>query len=178
MADNIKICAPDDPNRCQGVTAFGQCNKLSIEGRERCPMHDGAKSIKDRKEIQGYQIAKWQVRLDRLAGAESVRSLRTEIGVLKMTLEALLNRCHDEDDLIEKESAFSNLIMKIEKIVVSCSRLERTTGMMLDKTAALQIAANICNIIGEELSDPAQIERITDKIINQVLNVETVNVDA
>ena len=178
MADGIEICAPDDPNRCQGVTAFGQCNKLSIPGRDRCPMHDGAKAIKNKKEVSGYQLTKWRGRLDRLADTNGVRSLRDEIGILKMTLEALVQRCQTDDDLIEKASAFGELIMKIEKVVLSCHRLEKTTGMMLDKTAALQIAANICQIIGEEVEDEDQIVRITDRIITQVLNVETVNIDA
>ena len=178
MADGIKICPPDDPNRCQGSTAFGQCNKYAIEGTDRCPMHSGAKAIKDRNAVSGYQLTKWRNRLDRLASTEGVRSLRDEIGILKMTLEALANRCNDDDDLIEKASGLTHLVEKIEKVVLSCHRLEKTTGMMLDKTAALQIAANICDIVAEEITDPGQIERITDKIIERVLNVETLNVDA
>jgi hypothetical protein len=136
-------------------------------------MHAGADSYKNKSAVTGYQLAKWRARLDRLTDSNGVRSLRDEIGVLKMTLEALVNRCQDDNDLIMNQSAFGDLVARIEKVVLSCHRLEKTTGMMLDKTAALQIASNICNIIGEEVSDPDQIARITDKIITQVLNIET-----
>lgn len=174
MADGIQICEPDDPNRCQGATAFGQCNKLSVPGSDRCPMHNSATTFKNKKIISGYQLTKWRSRLDRLADTNGVRSLRDEIGILKMTLESLANRCNDDEDLITNASGLTHLVEKIEKVVLSCHRLEKTTGMMLDKTAALQIAANICEIIGSELTDPKVIESITDKIITQVLNIETI----
>ena len=174
MAEGLIVCAPDDPNRCQSVTAFGQCTKLSLEGATDCQMHINRQSVRNKDLINGYHLTKWQARLDRLADANGVRSLRTEIGVLKMTLESVLQRCQSDEDLIEYSNKIMALTEKIEKVVLSCSRLERTTGMMLDKTAALQIAGNICTIIGNHVDDPVAIEAITTQIIEQVLNIENV----
>ena len=174
MADGIKNCPADDPNRCQGATAVGQCTKLSVEGKDRCPMHQGAISRINKDLINGYQLTKWEARLSRLADTNGVRSLRSEIGILKMTLESVVQRCNTDEDLIEQSNKMMALVEKIEKVVLSCNRLEKTTGMMLDKSAALQIAGNICSIIGDHIDDPEVIERITTQIIEQVLNIENV----
>jgi hypothetical protein len=174
MAEGLIRCPEDDPNRCQGATAFGQCDKLSVEGSDRCKIHQGSIARKNKEIVNGYMLTKWQSRLDRLADANGIRSLRSEIGMLKMTLEAVVGRCNTDDELIESSSKIMSLVEKIEKVVLSCNRLERTTGMMMDKTQALQIAGNICTIIGEHVSDADTIEAISEAIITQVLNVEFV----
>lgn len=174
MADDIERCAVDDPNRCQGANKFGQCGCLAMPGTEFCKMHSGAQAKKDQKQIHGFLVNVWEARLRGLTDDTGVRSLRMEVGVLKLLLETLINRCQTPDDLLEHRSKFEDLTGKIEKVVLSCNRLEKSTGMMMDKSQALHIAGSIVSIISEHVKDQDTVSIIADEIIKQVLNVEVV----
>src|SRR2546421_361414 len=84
-----------------------------------------------------HDIAKWQTRLDEFADNDKIKSLREEIGVLRILLEETMSRCHDTNELLLYSNKISELVIKIEKVVASCHRLENATGMLLDKSAAL-----------------------------------------
>ncbi len=179
MSDkNIVKCAEDDPNRCKGSTKFGQCTHVATSSLGLCPIHaSGHKKFDDRKRAETYQLTKWRANLNRMVDDAGIKSLREEIGLLRMVLETLINQCHEESDLIVHASQIGDLISKVEHVVLSCNRLEKQTGMMLDKSAALQIAGNVVSIIGEHVSDPDVIEKIADEIIEKILNIEYIEDD-
>ena len=58
-----------------------------------------------------------------------------------MILEEVLNKCKDSKDLILKSSVISDLVVKVEKLVSSCHKMEGSMGQLLDKSAILQFAA-------------------------------------
>lgn len=162
----FEVVPDDSPLRCQAVHFKGQCKYRRCEHSTFCPMHNGGIGDKAHAEesLNMLRLAKWQGRVGDLAEHEKVKSLREEIGVLRMMLEETINRCGDQVELIMNSGKIADLIMKIEKLVVSCHKLESNLGMLLDKQAAMQLSGEIVDIIGRYVSDEAAIGRIADDI--------------
>lgn len=166
MAEDIKkIAYPEDPNRCQQVTVIGQCTNLKIPGENFCKVHGCQTNSIERAECRNYRLERWQHRVQSKATSPNIKSLRDEIGILRMTLEEQLNRCIDPLDLVLHAAAISDLVLKIEKLVSSCHRLENSMGLLLDKSALLQFASEVISIIQTEISDPTILSSIANKIV-------------
>ncbi len=173
----IRIEDPADPERCQGSRRGQQCVFKMIPGNpaKRCPVCISAHAGKiDRDSIYQFNLTQWRDRLSRLSDDAGIKSLRDEIGILRMALEAVINRCTTDDDLILQSNKIGDLATKIEHVLVSCNKLEKTTGMMMDKTTALNMAGTIVEIISQNVTDPDIVEKISNEIIEKVLNVEYV----
>lgn len=166
-------CEADDPNRCQSTGKTGQCPYLAMEGFPYCARHGGRMpSTREKQEVKQYRLQIWQQRLDEFTESDKVKSLRDEIGILRIIMENILNQCMDSGDLLRYSSKISELAAKIEKLVVSCNRLERSMGMMLDKTAALNLASQIVEIIGAHVNDPETIDAISGEIITALAAIQ------
>lgn len=172
MADNkFTRCEPDNPHRCQGMGAKAQCPYLAVEGSKYCPMHGGQAAVKaaEQQRKRLYNLAKWSEQIGEHADHPQAKSLREEIGILRILLEGVMGMCKDQNDLLMYSNKISDLAMKLEKLVSSCHRLEEKTGMLLDKHAALRIATQIVNIIGVHLDDPDILESISQQIAECII---------
>ena len=165
-----KMDGPDDPNRCQAMRHDGQCtNKaVKIDGDTygtHCLVHGGNKQIasQEKKKLRIYNIGKFQAQLEKMADSPILKSLHEEVGLLRMMLETIITRCETDVDLIINSHVISDLILKIEKTVVSTNKLEKSMGQHLDKAAILQFASEVVNIVGKVLDGEE------DKI-NQIAN--------
>jgi hypothetical protein len=158
---------PDDPNRCQARGGEGQCPFKAIPGAINCARHQGDNQFKKEQEKQKdmYRLAKWQARVAEFSEHDEVKSLRSEIGIARMLLEETVVRCKDSNELLMYSSKISDLVCKLEKLVSSCHRLEASTGMLLDKTAAIHLASVIVTIIGDYVPDPDVIDKISNEIV-------------
>jgi len=175
MADITKIDGEDDPHRCQAVTAAGQCVNKAVEGGTNCLAHGGNKQVaaRERASFRNYQLSKFQAKLARHSSSNFIKDLRDEIGILRMVLETRLERCQTDNDLIIQSGPISEMVMKIEKVVASCHKLEGSMGQLLDKQALLQYANQVITIISEELEDnPEVVTRIADKMIKEISNAD------
>lgn len=171
MSDNVDKCASsDDPNRCQAAGKIGQCSNLRIEGSKYCMMHGGAiVAGREKKEaVRNYQLGKWQARVEKHADSEIVKSLREEIGILRIMLETRFEQCEDAQDLLLQSGPISELVLKVEKLVTSCDKLEGRMGNLLDKQAILNFASQIIDVIANNIDDEAIINKIADEIITIV----------
>lgn len=162
MSDIIKRAeSPDSPNRCQAVTAKGQCPNKAAKGQQYCQIHGG----RDENHKKSYQLAKWRNRLDRFSESRDIKNLNDELGLLRMTLEALVNKCQDDNDLVMNQGAISNLVMNITKLITSTTAVEQKIGKYVDKKTILQFASEVIDIIATELADqPEKIEAIAERI--------------
>jgi hypothetical protein len=167
MEDITRVVEPDSPDRCQGMTKFGQCNCKKIPGKNFCKMHAGFGNAQQ-DVARNYRLTKWQAQLERMGDNPSLKSLRDELAILRMLMEERLNLCKDSHDLILQSHVISDLATKIERLVLSCSKLDFQLGKMLDKSALVNFANEIISIIGEEVKDPAAIDSIATKIINTI----------
>src|SRR4029077_12914332 len=93
----------NDPERCQGVSSTkGQCQFKRATGSQYCKMHGGAAVLKsaEQERIRNYRLSKWQLRMNEFADSDQVKSLREEVGISRMVLEEIVNRCKDSTELL------------------------------------------------------------------------------
>ena len=186
---------PADPLRCQAQSKnnTGQCSFLSVAGMQRdgllevldvdgekdyynvrtCPKHGGVVSAASivRKELHDYRLQIWQQRVGEFTESVQVKTLRGEIGILRLLLENILHQCHNNQDLILYSHKISELAMKIERLVMSCDRLENRMGLVLDKAAAMLLASQIVDVISRKIDDPMVIDSISGGIIDAIVQI-------
>jgi hypothetical protein len=170
----LEKCEPDSPDRCQATHKNGQCQWKACEGSNYCEAHGGNKAIeaKEKEAIKNYQLSKWQARIDKKKAAPDLKNLRDEIAILRMMLEERLNACNSGTDLMLHSSAISDMVMKVEKVVASCHKLERNMGMVVDKQAILNFAGRVVQIITLELEgQPDKIDDIGNRILEEIGNI-------
>lgn len=144
----------------------GQCMIKAVENSSYCPAHGGNKAFEavQQKELRNYRLNKFKARIQELGNSDEIINLRDEIGILRILLEEKINRCEDTNDLLLMSGPLSDLVMKVEKIVTSCNRLEARLGNHLDRTRVLQFAQTIVQIIGNHISDETILETISEEI--------------
>lgn len=164
----IKKCLPDDPNRCQEVTGIGQCQNLANEDTDRCEIHMRHGNVMERRKLHNYRLERWQARVDDFVDSDEIKSVAGEIGILRMTLEQILNRIETPNQFIIHSNVINDTVTRIEKLVSSFDRLENRAGKLLDKSALIQLAGNIVDVISKHV--PANIaEIIANEIFNEIL---------
>jgi hypothetical protein len=170
----LERCEADNPKRCQAVSAgVGQCPYLAVPGFQYCKMHHGQEhAAARRKEKHQYNLGKWQARIEEFEDHEQIKSLRSEIGITKMVLEAVVNKCEDAHDLMINSSKISELVSKIEKLVPLMQKMEDHAGITLDKAAVLQLADRIAAIMADYLEDPDHKAECADRIISAIVDAE------
>ena len=123
------------------------------------------------KGLQMYRIAKYQERIKEFENHEHIKSLRSEIGILRMMLEEKFNSLNGTTDqesnhnLILAMPLIADHIIKIEKLVKSCNTIEMQLGQYLDKGTVIQIANEIVNVVDSYVEDETIKEKISDEII-------------
>lgn len=157
---------PDDPNRCQANHKNGQCRYRAVENTTKCPMHGANNQLiaNAKVELRQYQFAKWQSSVDVFADADEVKSLRGEIGIVRLLLQETVARCKDAVDLQLNTPKMIELVKQIGVLVISAHKLETSMGFLLDKTKVLAIAVEIIAVISSYV-DPDTATEIGDKII-------------
>lgn len=169
MAENIKrVPYPEHPRRCQAIGHGEQCMLEAVEDGTCCMVHGGNKQLasKEQASLRNYQLTKFRAQLERHSNSDHIKSLRDEVGILRMMMETRLNKCHDEMDLMLQSGPIADLVLKIDRLVTSCHKLEGSMGELMDKTAVIQFANIIIGIIGEVLTDnPEEMNTIADRIM-------------
>jgi hypothetical protein len=175
--DNVwqRMSDLDDPReRCEGYSAAGPCPYKHVNGSKYCPRHGGNKAIEaqQKEAARNYRLTRWKQRINELADSDGIKSLREEVGILRMLLEEMLNQCNDSVDLLLYSHKISDLVLKIERLVVSCDKLENRMGLLLGKGSILHLAQQYVEVITENVSDPEVIERISEKIIQITMSTD------
>lgn len=171
--DMIRV-AEDDPTRCQELAGNGQCIHRSIEGTDRCPMHTRTTAVAlKRQAAMQYNVTRWKSRIDHFSGHESVKSLREEVGVLRLLMETTLNKCETDMDLILYSNHLSGMALKIKEAVMACHKLESAMGMLLDRAAVMALTGEMVDIIGKYVKDESVISNIIRDINESLVKVES-----
>lgn len=97
--------------------------------------------------MRNYRLTKWRDRIHNHADSTQVKSIREEIGILRILLEERLNTCNTSAELMLNSQAIGDLVTKIEHVVTSCHKLESQMGQLLDKQAIIKFAARVVEII-------------------------------
>lgn len=166
----IRIEYPGDPEQCQSGGKQGQCPYKKMPGYEYCQRHGGPGALKqdEREAVRTYRLHAYQNRVNELADDGKIKSLREEIGITRMLLEAVINSCESESQLIIQCHKISDLVMKLEKLVSTCNNLEMKMGILLDRNAIIQIGSIIVGIVSDFITDPQQREDVSKQILEAV----------
>jgi len=161
-----RVAYPEDPRRCQKVMRrTGQCTLVVVEGEKYCYAHINNQLTQRRKhDVAQYRVQLYQQRLSEFADSDQIKSLREEIGILRLTLETLLNRCLSPNDLIINSNRIADLTTRIQKLVESAQRLELSTGFLMDKTTLERILAHVISICDRRIPDEATKRLVADDI--------------
>jgi len=165
MADTEikRIKDPDDPERCQHVIpSKGQCVNISTDASEYCIVHGKTAGADP---ARTYRLTKFKNRLNHFASDPKAKSLNEEIGILRMTLEEILNRCEDTHALTLQAGVVSEMTVKIEKLVTSCDKLDQRRGQLLDKSVLLRFAVSVVDIISDVYGDDDRNVDVANRIM-------------
>lgn len=173
MIENVLIKEVNDPSqRCTALIAGNtrQCIYRREPGSEKCLLHAGMAATKklEEQKIKNYRLHRYQRRVSELADSEGVKSLREEIGILRVVLEEILNSCETTNDLIMYSQKISSIARDIERLVVSCHRLESSLGFLIDKTTVLNISNQIVQVVSSHIKDNHQLDTIVDQIVEVI----------
>lgn len=164
-----RIKDEDDPRRCQGVIpSQGQCMNVAVEGSNYCPAHGGNRAYQhnQNQKTRNYRLGKFHQRVQELGDSDYVMDLREEIALLRMLVEEKVRQCQTESDLILISGPLSDLVVKVEKMVTSCNRLESKLGNHLDRTKVVQYAQLLVQIVAKHVTDIVALEKISDEFLN------------
>lgn len=165
-----KVKDPADPNRCQGLGKGGQCEYLAVEGTHLCPRHGGAKIAErnDRKAAVMYNLRLWRSKMDQFKDSPQAKSLGDEIAILRMTLEAALEKCQSQEDLFMMSSTIGDLAVKIEKVIKSAHSLDQSSGNLMDKSKAIAFASSVVEIVDRVISKNIPEIELRENMIDEI----------
>jgi len=158
----------DDPSRCQHVIpTTGQCRNKAVEGSSYCPAHGGNKAYqaKQKSELRNYRLTQFKARIQELGNSEEILSLKDEVGILRLLIEEKINRCTNTNELLLVSGPLGDLIMKVERVVESCNRLESRLGNFLDRAKILTFAQTIVQIVSQYIQDEEQLDSLSNEIL-------------
>lgn len=161
--------ASDPSEQCQSNDSRGQCQNKAVEGSEYCPVHGGRKQ--KGKALYELSKTKYMSRIKDLKGHEEAKSLRTEIGILRMMLETKLNGVADDMELMLQQQSISELIVKINTLVSSCHKIETHLSNILTVEDASQLISEISDIIDANIEDTEVKTLIAEQIETALIRI-------
>ena len=168
----LEHCDSEDAECCDTCRRVNQNGVYyrAVEGTKFCSRH-GADSASNAVKLEAanmYRLQKWNARIRQFTQADGVKSLREEVGILRVLLEEMINRCETPDKLMMFSARIANLTQDIGRLVVSCDRLERSMGQNMDKPTALKFAAKVVEIIGRYVEDAEALDNISRDILEEL----------
>jgi hypothetical protein len=142
----------------------------AVPGGKYCPMHGGRHEEKaqNAEEVRNLRLSKWKGELARLGNSPAIYSLRDEIGVMRLTLQEMVNRCENANELLVWEPNISRLTMNIGRLVKDFHSLEANLGQLLDKQALIEFGGKIIDIICDKIKDEELRKEIAGAILVEV----------
>ncbi len=177
---------PDDPNRCQAIGGYGQCPFKATgtrrnaespwQGSQFCVRHEGGTKIRERQESKRIYLASlWAAKIGEQANHPKYKSLREEMGVLRMMLNEKLSSLHDQQELLMSSAAIVEMTREIGKLANTAHKIERDMGQFLDKTVAELWVNDIVEIIGKFTEDSDVLKAIAEMILDSLEERTRVN---
>ena len=163
------VTDPADPRRCKFSYPHEQCWREAEAGCDFCLVH-GGKSKAEAEDTRLYHLAEVdnRRRLAELSSHERIKSLREEIGLVRILIEKRMNMIRTEADLLSACGPINNMLLTLEKLIKSCHALEQSLGELLSKQSVVCLAQKICEIVIEELQGVEGHEQIIDRIVDRL----------
>ena len=113
-----QVADPADPRRCKYSYPHEQCWHEAEPGCDNCAAH-GGKSKANAEETRLYHLAEVdnRRRLAELSGHEQIKSLREEIGLVRMLIEKQVNAAKSDMELLSSCGTINGLLVTLEKLI-------------------------------------------------------------
>ena len=175
----LQRCNPDDPHRCQSARSHGdgRCPFLAAQDpvtqnwSKFCARHNGTNDVKkfQKDDAALYALHKWDQRVAAFGKHSQAKSLTAELAVLRLLLENKLQQFQEEQQLALVSGSCSDLVVKIEKLVLSIHKIDRLSGLLMDRPQIEAIATKFVEIISQYITDPDDLEDVVVQV-NEALN--------
>jgi hypothetical protein len=166
-----RVAYPEQPDRCTQVVRDAKCVNIAVEGGSKCLAHGGHKELESQRNasLRMYRLGQWQARNKEMLQHPNIKTLREEIGILSILLEERFAQCQgDRFNILLQAGPISDLVLKIEKVVSSCHKLEASMGEHIEKSQLLLFASEVVAIISDVVTDQDQLDQISFRILDLV----------
>jgi len=170
-------CAPHDPNRCQSSGQGGQCPYKAKEGSKYCSRHSSnTDTLQARAAANMYRLTKYQDRVSEFATHDELKNLRGEIGILRMSLEEIINSCNgDQAMLIAYSGKIADMVVKIRTLLLSCQKLDVQLGNVLDRDKVILIAQAFIELAAEFVPNPEHLDVLGQKMLQRIMEISVMS---
>lgn len=133
--------------QCEYITSRGQCPNEAEKGRF-CSEHSvtSHETMLNQYRIAGSLIGESTERHNR---NDQIKSIKTEIAIMRAMLERRINTCETDAELISAMPVMRDFALAIEKMAVSCHTMDVKLGNLLSKDALMSLAHKLISIISK-----------------------------
>lgn len=145
----------------------GQCRYMALVKGGNCVLHGGGEQRKaeERKAIYGRLNEEYRARIQEKTAHKDHYALNEEVGILRMLLEEILAKTQGDQNLFLRSAGqISELVTKIEKVVISAQKAEKYIGGLLSRDQALQMFQEAINVIADYVEDQDVLDKIATKL--------------
>jgi len=159
-----------DPRRCKAPSLDGQCRNVAEEGSDYCRAHAGIDhmpAVRMRKYMLANAVE--QGMLDRFTEDDNLKSLREEIGLVRMMVQNTLRMASTDMEKIQAYSKVNTLLLTLERLMKTCHTLEKSLGELVGKPALLRLGQALCQAVVERLEGLPNYEDLVDALIVDIM---------
>jgi len=146
----------------------------AVEGGTRCKCHGGGSQLQvaKKKQLTAYAKNRWNAEIRNNAEDSEIKSLRQELGIARIMLNQLTNRCKDSHDLLMMSGPIDNMLKTINLIQKTSHSIEKDLAGTVGPEQLNQFAEEMFNIIMDEVQDTNVINRIALKLGRAIRKVQ------
>ena len=165
---------PATKNQCGYLRpGQGQCPMESVEGGDRCPKHGGGAQLASQKKsrVRAYHLNQWRTSIADNSNDPEIKNLRDEVGILRMTLNAVLNRCKDNHDLLMMSGQVQSLVNSLQVLMKTVHTIDKDEQSYITEEQLAAWMSQVFDILTEEIQD----EELIGNIVMKLSEVEHVS---
>lgn len=137
---------------CKGNNNLTSCMKEAVPNSDYCTYHGGAGQLALNKQqvITSYRLGKFQNRVLDFLTNPDIKSLRGEIGIIRLLIEERFKLIKEDDNGLSmalQSPAISELVSKLERVIRTCQVIEEKSESTLDKQKVINLADQIITIM-------------------------------
>jgi len=147
-------CEAENPHRCVGQTAQGQCCMLAMphtwdSGKPLCPLH-GTPPRPSLYRISNTEIAD---RMNDMRRNPQSYTLEHELALVRVLLETVLQQCDSAATLVVRSGHLLELTSQVERLLGANIKLAEKTNNLLSIEQVTEIAQSLIDIVAAQLEN-------------------------
>jgi hypothetical protein len=85
-----------------------------------------------------------------------------------LLLTKIIGNCHSDNDLLLRSSTISEMVMKIDKLVRSCNKLDKSMGKMVNKQQLTEFGQVVIVLVAKYLPNPELLRIFADEMTEAI----------